>query len=188
MRSKQLQTIVEGAIIAALAMALSYVPHSLGISSIEILYGTVPIFIYAWRRGGKAAISAGIVWGLLDLFLRGFSSGSVFNAWQGILEYPVAFGLLGIAGLWSAAIKKRVQQHKNIYGLLLVSGITALLAKYLIHFFAGVLVWGSFAPKSMNPWVYSLIINGGSALATLLFVIIVVGLLQKTIARFINVY
>ncbi|UQS82197.1 energy-coupled thiamine transporter ThiT [Bombilactobacillus folatiphilus] len=186
MKKNSLQSITEGAIIVALAMVLSYIPHSVGISSIEVLYGVVPLFLYSWRRGFKAGVIAGIAWGLLDLILRGLSSGSVLNAWQGILEYPVAFGLLGLAGIWSKAIKTKLDEHLSIGSLVIISSLVALFGKYLIHFFAGVLVWGSYAPKAFNPWTWSLLVNGGSAIVTLVFVIIIMLLLKRVLPKIIN--
>ncbi|NVY96491.1 energy-coupled thiamine transporter ThiT [Lactobacillus sp. DCY120] len=185
MVKNKLQVLIEGAIISALAMALSYIPHSTGISSIEILYGIVPIYIYTWRRGLVAGMGSGLVWGLLDLILRGLSSGSVLNVWQGILEYPLAFSVLGLAGWATPLIQKKARQHLS-WGLMMASGATALIAKYFLHFIAGVLVWGSFAPKSMNPWLYSFIVNGGSALASLIFLGIVLFLLRPVLGRLIK--
>lgn len=186
MSKNKLQTLVEGAIIVALAMALSYIPHSLGISSIEILYGVVPLCLYSWRRGVKAGIIAGIVWGLLDLILRGLSSGSVLNVWQGILEYPLAFGVLGLAGLWAPVIQRRIQQHQSILGAVLISSSVALFIKYFCHFIAGVLVWGSYAPKAFNPWTWSLLVNGGSVVASLIFALIVFGCLKNILVKLLN--
>lgn len=47
--------LTEGAIITALAMGLSYIPHSTGVSSVEFVYGLIPMSIYALRRGLKPA-------------------------------------------------------------------------------------------------------------------------------------
>ncbi|MFD0728482.1 energy-coupled thiamine transporter ThiT [Bombilactobacillus mellis] len=187
MQKNKLLVTVEGAIIVALAMALTYIPHSIGVSSIELQYGIIPLVIYAWRRGLGAGITAGVVWGLLDLILRGLSKGSVLNLWQGILEYPVAFGVLGLAGLWSRQMQLRLQTNKQTYWIMLWSALVSVCAKYLLHFFAGGLVWGAYAPKSMNPWVYSLIINGGSAVANIVMVAIIFLLLKKVLKQLVLV-
>ena len=34
------------------------------------------------------------------------------------------------------------------------------------HFIAGGIFWGAYAPKGMNPWIYSIVMNGISALAS----------------------
>ncbi|MCO6540746.1 MAG: energy-coupled thiamine transporter ThiT [Lactobacillus sp.] len=185
MGKNKLAVTVEGAIIVALAMALTYIPHSLGISSIEFQYGIIPLIIYAWRRGFSAGVTAGVVWGLLDLILRGMSKGSVINPWQGILEYPVAFGVLGLAGLWAQQIQHHLKNNQQVYWPMLLSGMVAVCAKYLLHFFAGGIVWAAYAPKSLNPWVYSLIINGGSALANIIMVAIVLVLLRQVMGKLV---
>ena len=86
-RTKNLTVLVEVAIIAAFAMALEYLPHS--INAIQVNYGLIPVTVLALRRGTKPALAAGLVWGLLDLLLRGLSDGGVLNVVQGILEYPI---------------------------------------------------------------------------------------------------
>lgn len=187
MKKNKLLVTIEGAIIAALAMALTYIPHSLGASSIELQYGIIPLIIYAWRRGTVAGVTAGAVWGLLDLILRGLSKGSVLNFWQGILEYPIAFGVLGLAGLWSHQIQLRLQNNRQTYWSMFWGLLVSVCAKYLIHFFVGGIVWGAYAPKSMNPWIYSLIINGGSAVANILMVAVIFLLLKKILNQLVLV-
>lgn len=186
MGKNNLQATTEGAIIVALAMALSYVPHSAGVSSIEFLYGIIPLVIYALRRGPRAGIIAGISWGLLDLILRGIGDGSVLNPWQGLLEYPVAFGLLGIAGYWSVQLRKHLSSWKQTFWIILTAGTVAIFAKYLVHFFAGAIFWGAYAPKGMNAWIYSLVVNGGSAIANILLLAVILLPLKNVIVKLVK--
>ncbi|MBA1433659.1 energy-coupled thiamine transporter ThiT [Bombilactobacillus bombi] len=178
---------VEGAIIVALATALTYIPNSFGVSSIELQYGTIPVVIYAWRRGLRAGAVAGMVWGILEMLLFALSNGSVVNPWQGLLEYPIAFGVLGLAGLWSSVIQTDFQQHRSVYSIMLLSSLVAICSKYLLHFIAGGIVWAAYAPRSMNPWLYSLIINGGSAIANIIMVAFVLLLLKRFLKRLVIV-
>ena len=104
-RRNDLRILVEGAIFAGLAMALEYVPHDLGVSSVQFSYGLIPLGVYSLRRGPVPGMLAGLVWGLLDMWLRG--SGSLLNPVQIILEYPVAFGVVGLIGITAPY----VQQH-----------------------------------------------------------------------------
>ena len=106
---KRLVVILETAIIAAFAMALTYIPHTTGVSAIELNYGLIPIAVLAMRRGAIPAAWAGFVWGILDLILRGLSGGSVLNPVQGFLEYPIAFTLVGLMGLTFASFQKSVR-------------------------------------------------------------------------------
>ena len=176
---KQLVVILETAIIAAFAMALTYIPHTTGVSAIELNYGLIPIAVLAMRRGLVPAAWAGFVWGILDLILRGIGGGSVLNPLQGILEYPIAFTLVGLMGLTFASFQKAVRGSEKVKasGYAFAGIIIGTFAKYFIHFIAGVVFWGAYAPKGTNVWVYSLIVNGGSALFSTVLTIVVVGVL-----------
>ena len=59
---------VEGTIVAALAMVLSLIPIQIG-SSFSISLVQIPLTLFALRRGTKAGMLAGIIWGILKLTL-----------------------------------------------------------------------------------------------------------------------
>lgn len=168
MQRKRLMVQIEGAIIAAIAMALEYIPTSIGPSSIQVSLGIIPIALYSFRRGANPGMVAALIWGLLDLVLRGFSSGSVLNVWQGLLEYTFAFLVVGFAGVVRVPLREALQRQRKrtAIGWILFGVFCGTFAKYLLHFFAGVFYWGSYAPKGMNAWLYSFIINGGSFAAS----------------------
>ncbi|TGD25313.1 energy-coupled thiamine transporter ThiT [Companilactobacillus suantsaicola] len=173
-----LVVLTEGAIIAALAMGLSYIPHSTGISSIQVVYGLIPMSVYALRRGVKAGLLAGLAWGLLDMFLRGLGGG-VLNPLQGFVEYPLAFGVVGLIGLGSVSVQRAVRNGKNAIGLIIFYSAIGFFAKYFCHFLAGGIYWGSYAPKGMNPWIYSLVVNGGSFIANMIMLVVLAFLLNR---------
>jgi thiamine transporter len=62
------------------------------------------------------------------------------------LDYPLAFGALGLAGLF-----RRYP---------LVGVAAALVARFISHFLSGVLFFWMYAPEGMSPIVYSAIYNG----------------------------
>ncbi|KRK73233.1 proton-coupled thiamine transporter [Lacticaseibacillus nasuensis JCM 17158] len=165
------------AIIAAFAMALEYLPHS--INAIQVNYGLIPVTVLALRRGTKPALAAGLVWGLLDLLLRGLSDGGVLNVVQGILEYPIAFTVVGFAGLVAPAFQSALHAgHKNrAVALAWASVLIGTFIKYFCHFLAGWVYWGSYAPKGQAAWLYSLISNGSSAVGSSILAIVVVSAL-----------
>lgn len=181
MQNHRLLVLVEGAIIVAFAEALNYIPHTVGVSAIELQFGLIPLGVYALRRGFGPGLAAGLVWGLIDMFLRGIPGGSVLNALQGILEYPIAFTLVGLAGLCSASFQRAQRDGKSAraYLLMFVGIVFAGVGKYFCHFVAGVIYWGSYAPKGQSPVLYSLIINGGSAVASIVFAVAVLSVLLR---------
>lgn len=178
-RRNDLRILVEGAIFAGLAMALEYVPHDLGVSSVQLSYGLIPLSVYSLRRGPVPGMLAGLVWGLLDMWLRG--SGSLLNPVQIILEYPVAFGVVGLIGITAPYVQQHLRAGNIKRAVAGVVGgfIIGDFLKYLCHYFAGVFFWGSYAPKGQSAWLYSLIINGGSFIANLIMGVIVFALLVR---------
>ena len=85
---------VEGAIVAALAMALSFIPHFMGWFSPS--FGAIVLVVFALRRGLYPALFSGLVWGILH-FVLGKVAYLSFS--QVIIEYIFAFGVMGFAGL-----------------------------------------------------------------------------------------
>lgn len=184
-RQDSLVVLTEGAIITALAMGLSYIPHSTGVSSIEFVYGLIPMSIYALRRGLKPGLMDGLVWGLLDMLLRGLSTGGVLNPFQGIVEYPLAFAVVGLIGLGSVRVQQAIKNGKNALGLIIFYSAIGFFAKYFLHFIAGGIYWGSYAPKTMNPWIYSLVINGGSFVANMIMLLVLAVILNRIFKQLI---
>ncbi len=102
----------------------------------------IPIMLLAFRRGPKVGVTAGVIYGLIILYLEPF----VYNPFQVLLDYPLAFGALGIAGLFRK---------------LPIGGVAvAMLGRFVCHFLSGVIFFASFAPPEMSPIVYSALYNG----------------------------
>ncbi|MFD0897914.1 energy-coupled thiamine transporter ThiT [Loigolactobacillus binensis] len=180
MSNRHLLVWIEGTVIAALAMVLEYLPHAVG--PLNISFGIIPLAVFSLRRGWKAGVTSGLVWGLLDLFLRGFGSGGFLNPLQGLIEYPIAFAVVGLIGVGAGPVRHGLanQQHARVFGYALSATLLGVLLKYFMHFVAGVIYWGSYAPKGMSPVLYSLVANGGSAILNLVLSGVVVGLLLVT--------
>ena len=99
---------VEGAIVAALAMALSFVPDFMGWFSPS--FGAIVLVVFALRRGLYPALFSGLVWGVLH-----FPLGKVvyLSFSQVLLEYIVAFGVMGFAGLLYHQFQKAIRNDKQ---------------------------------------------------------------------------
>lgn len=162
---------IEGTVVAALALALSLIPTAIG-SSFSVSLGMIPLVIYAFRRGFKPAILSAFIWGLLH-----FPTGQVYylSVIQVLIEYPIAFTFAGFAGLYADKVQqallisdKKAARKAIIEGTLVGSG-----ARYFWHFIAGVVFWGSYALWGLNPWIFSLVMNGLSGFATAIATIII---------------
>ncbi|MBO0448370.1 energy-coupled thiamine transporter ThiT [Enterococcus sp. MJM12] len=175
----ELQVWVEGTVIAAAAMALSFIPIQTANSAFDLSLGMVPLVLYSYRRGLIPGLTAGFVWGLLSIVI-GTAMKNFVSVPQIIFEYPFAFAFGGFGGIFAKKIQTAVEHRRNTAVLYVVlGGVVAALARWFWHFWAGVFVWGAYAPEGMNPYLYSFILNGASALANAIYVAVVLGILVK---------
>ncbi|MGM9903668.1 hypothetical protein A5844_002597 [Enterococcus sp. 10A9_DIV0425] len=170
---------IEGTIVAALSLVLSLIPLQIG-SSFSISLGQIPLTLFALRRGWKAGMSAGLLWGLLH-----FPTGQVYylSVLQVLIEYPIAFTFAGTAGIFSKQMQRGLDQRstRKMSMTIVLATLVGVGARYFWHFIAGVVFWGSFAMWGMNPWLFSLVMNGASALATGVVTIIVLLGIERTL-------
>lgn len=186
-RKVELHIWIEGTIAAALAMVLSLIPTSIG-SSFSVSLGMIPMVLYALRRGTKAGVFSAFTWGLLH-----FPLGQVYflTPVQVVIEYLLAFGFTGFAGLFSKQLARSIEagNTKKSCQVIFAATFTGTIARYFWHFIAGVVFWGSFALWGMSPWLFSFIMNGLSGLATaLVTAIVLVIILQMAPQLFVPNY
>lgn len=134
---------------SSIAIAIAFV-----LSQIKILPmpqgGTITpfsmlfIIIIGYFFGVKTGVLAGVVYGLLQLAFGGW----VMHPVQLLLDYPLAFGALGLSGLFSN------QKHGLVTGV-----IVGTLGRFFFHFLSGIIFFASYAPEGWNPWIYSLWYN-----------------------------
>jgi len=169
--------LVEGTVVAALSLVLSFIPTTIG-SSFTISLGMIPLTLFALRRGLKPALMSAFIWGILH-----FPASQVvyLSVIQVLIEYPIAFTFAGFAGLYA----KKVQQslaEQNMWSVrknIVLASLVGTGARFFWHFIAGVVFWGSYALWGMNPWIFSLVMNGVSGLATAIVTAIVAVLVAE---------
>ena len=128
----------------------------------------VPILLLALRRGWQVGIFAGMLFGLIVLVEEPF----VVYPTQVVLDYPLAFGALGLAGFFRK---------------LPVLGVAVGVAgRFLSHFVSGVIFFATYAPEGMSAEVYSAIYNGSYLLPELVISAVVIQLL--TYSKAMEVY
>ncbi|HEY3364534.1 MAG TPA: energy-coupled thiamine transporter ThiT [Symbiobacteriaceae bacterium] len=168
-----LPTLVETAIMVALAAVLSFIIILKMPQGGEISAGSmIPIILLALRRGPVW----GIIGGVLLSFVRiAIVPSGFYTPVQFLIDYPIAFGLLGLAGL----VKAKLDQTAALLGSL------ALVGRFLAHLVSGVVFFGTYAPAGQNVWVYSAIYNGSYMLpelvVTAVLMVILLPVLKKAI-------
>lgn len=157
---------IEGTIVAAIAMALSFMPVKIG-SSFEISLGMIPITLCSLRRGTKAGMISAFLWGLLHFPLAQVYYLTVL---QVMVEYILAFGFAGFAGVYSAKLQQAIKDggKRKSKSLIVQASFFGMTMRYFWHFVAGVIFWGSFTFGGMSPVMFSFVMNGLSGTATAL--------------------
>lgn len=180
-----LQAMMEAAIFAAFALILDLLPSIKLSPAISISFAMVPIFIVAFRWGVKAGAATGLIWGLLQL---------IFDPWvvspvQAVMEYVFAFSFIGAAGIVAPAVRKAIQENARgkLFSLLAAGILLGSIARYVWHFFAGMIFFGQYAPKGQSAFMYSLIANGTSGLGSAILCTVVLSLLVAAATRVLYV-
>ena len=156
------KVIAEVSIIVALSLVLNFIKIFQMPQGGSITLGSmVPVLLLSFRRGPKVGVFAGVVFGLAQMMLDGWFYSPVGM----FLDYPLAFGALGLAGIF-----KKIP---------LVGVAISLVARFLSHFLSGVVFFGMYAPEGMSPVVYSAVYNGSYMLPELVISGIMIYLLIK---------
>jgi thiamine transporter len=155
---------------AALAVALSFVLGLLvlfempfgGSVSLEM----IPLILLALRQGWKVGVVAGAAYGLLDLAIDPY----VVQPLQVLLDYPLAFGALGLAGLFKPTVRGAI-----------LGATVAVLARFSCHCLSGVIFFASYAPDGWNPFLYSAAYNAAYLAPSLGIALLAVVVLLKAL-------
>ncbi|EFI41564.1 MULTISPECIES: energy-coupled thiamine transporter ThiT [Peptoniphilus] len=165
MRNEKSKMLAEAGVMIALSQILSYVkvfqmPQG---GSITIA-SMVPIIFFSLIWGGKKGILASVTYGILQFALGGEG---ILNPLSILLDYLLAFGVLGVAGFFP----------KNITGAITGTSVAVLL-RYFFHFLSGWLVFYMYAPEGVAPWIYSLSYNS-YMLVELVISVVVITIIYK---------
>lgn len=139
--------LAEAIVFIALANAL-YIISKLYLPFLKLPQGgsitlasMVPLLWFALRRGPRWGVEAGLVYGLVHMAI----SGEIYYPTQVVLDYPLAFGALGLA----CAFKKH-----PIVGV----GV-GIAGRFICHFTSGVIFFGQYAWEGWNVIAYSAAYN-----------------------------
>lgn len=131
----------------ALAFILSYVKlYEMPQGGSVTLASMLPIFMFSYAYGVAPGLILGFAYGLLQ-FVQG---GWFVHPVQFLLDYPLAFAMLGFAGV----AKKLPESWGMIPGIAL-----GTILRFFCAFLTGVFFWGDGAGEQ-NVLVYSAVYNG----------------------------
>jgi thiamine transporter len=127
----------------------------------------VPLLWFSFRRGLRSGLEACTIYGLIHMALPG---SYIVTPLQALIDYPIAFGALGLAGAF--------EKHP------LVGVGIGITGRFLAHFASGVVFFAEYAPLGTSPVMYSIIYNGSFLFveflvsAILMYIIVKRGLLR----------
>ncbi|TCS93084.1 energy-coupled thiamine transporter ThiT [Hazenella coriacea] len=163
---ERIMVMVEIAILTALAVVLHKATPFQWVYGGSISLVMIPIALLAFRRGWIAGVIAGGLTGLLSLLL----GGSVYYPLQVVLDYPLAFACLGLAGLIPVRTDlEKASLLKRTFAALFIAGA----GRFVAHYLSGVIFFAEFAPKGQSPYIYSLVYNGSYILPEIIITFIV---------------
>lgn len=170
------RTLVECALMIAVGTVLAQIkifemPNGGSVTLVSML----PFILVSFRHGTKWGLATGFVNSLLQMLL-GFYAPPSRTVWgffgMIMLDYVLAFTLLGLAG----AFAKRFQNR-----LLGVAAGTAAVCviRFLCSYLSTVFVWFSTAPEGMPVWLFGITYNGAYMLPELVLTTAAAMLLYK---------
>jgi thiamine transporter len=151
------RAIAEIGVAIALAAVLSWLAQSFplrmpqgGSFGLEML----PVLFIAIRRGVVPGIVAGGLFGLLQL--TGIAGTPyIYHPLQALLDYPLAFAALGLAGLVPVGSMEDVHNLPRLIAAVTVGAG----ARLVLHFLSGLIFFAAYAPGWEAPWLYSITYN-----------------------------
>lgn len=157
MRRPDTRTIVEMALSIALASVLGTLKLLQMPNGGEVSLAMLPLFVLAIRRGPVVGVTAGALYGSVDAILYP----AVVHPAQFLLDYPVAYGLVGLAGAWAGAWRRAPLGGPSVRSLPLLAPAVAVgaLGRYAAHVVSGLVFFGEYAPEGQPVLVYSLLYN-----------------------------
>ena len=178
MTQTKTRALTEGALMAALAAALSCVKLLELPQGGSVCIGMLPIFLYCARWGWRQSFLVSFAYGLLQLL---FDGAYAWGPTSMLLDYIVAFGVLGVACFF-----------RSMSGGIYLGAVVGCLCRFAVHFFSGVTVYRIYAPTELfnttftNPYIYSAAYNGSFMLIDLLLCLVLTALLRKPLRRYIT--
>ena len=157
MNNKKLLMLVEIAIFAGIGLVLDQISFKLWPQGGSISFVMLPILIMAVRWGKLSGMATGLIIGLLQMIFFPY----IVHWLQGILDYLVAFTVVGLAGIFRRQILQAANEvnKKSIAIYVTLGIIVGGLLRYAAHALAGAVFFSEYA-GDQNVWIYTIIYNG----------------------------
>ncbi len=147
----QTKSIAYAGVCIALSFALSYVKlFSLPQGGSITLASMLPLIIYSYIFGARKGVFAGVIYGVLQCL----QSPQIYQPMQVLLDYPIAFACIGLAGVVKNIKWLKTPLIKFIFGASL-----ACVGRYFAHFLSGYYVFSSWMMEGYTALSWSFVYN-----------------------------
>lgn len=183
------RTLTECALLIAVGTVLAQIKiFEMPFGGSVTLLSMVPFILASLRHGTRWGLLTGAVNGILQMLLGFYAPpAGTIPALIGVvlLDYMLAFMVLGLAAWFAARFKK------PFVGVVAGTAIVCFL-RFVCSFLSGALLWGSYQSyyewaNGMSVWLYSFLYNGGYMLPELLLTTIAVALIYRAAPRLFEV-
>lgn len=156
-KKEKIRRLAESAIMLAMSTILAQLAvFKLPFGGSVTLFSQLPMVVISYRYGVRWGAFSGLVMAVIQLLfgLENFTWVSGVGAYLILIfaDYIVAFGVLGLGGMFKGKIKSQATA-------LALGSVVVSLVRYACHFISGVTIWSSYA-EGMSVWEYSLTYNG----------------------------
>ncbi len=133
------------------------------------IFSQVPMVVISYRYGIKWGVFSGLTMGIIQmLFGMGnfaYVSGIVAYLILVFADYIIAFGALGLGGVFKDKVKNTVLS-------LALGGAIVSVIRFVCHFVSGVTIWGDYSDGAQAVWEYSLEYNAGYMVPELIITVV----------------
>ena len=173
------RALTEGALFVALAFVLSFVKLYQLPNGGSLTPAMFPILFYSLRFGIGRGLTAGFVFGLLQLLF----DGAYAWGWQSmVLDYLLAFAPLGLAGLFKG----------KSWGIF-PGTVIGCLGRFLVHHISGITIYRIIQPTAVpglgtydNPHLYSLVYNGSYMIPNMILALLLAAVLYVPLKSYLS--
>jgi thiamine transporter len=157
--SRPVRTAAEIGLSIALATVLQFIAVWQMPQGGSVSLGMLPLFVLALLRGPRVGLVAGALYGLVDLMMKPY----IFHPVQVVLDYPLAYGLCGLAGLFSARwlmLAGRGEMRMAALSAMVPGTLIGALGLYAAHVVSGLVFFAEYAIEAgQAPLAYLLAYN-----------------------------
>ena len=186
MKNSKTKIMTECAILVALSTVLSFIKiWNMPWGGSITLFSMLPLCYISIRHGMRWGLGSSFLYAVIQLFLGitldgllgwGLTGGILASCI--LLDYLIAFGVLGLSGLFA---------DKGFTGIMAGTALAVAL-RFVSHLLSGVYVFASAGKlwdgfETANTWLYSFVYNGCYMLPELVMTLVGAAIIYKALAN-----